>query len=151
VTLLAEARAAGLAVRARGDQLEVTGRRSAAPLATRLLARKAEILGALARERFTADPRPDLAHDSALWSRLLARAYEHDGNDPAGLFGALHGLRCCGAALTAKDGLVRLTTGEMSADEYGALRQEYLVPRQQALSTLLRDLAWTDEPGAGQR
>jgi len=46
------------------------------------------------RQRVTEDPRPDLAEDSARWSRLLSMAYDLDGDDPAGLYGALNGLRC---------------------------------------------------------
>lgn len=43
-----------------------------------------------------ADPRPDLG-DGVLFSRLLAAAHAHDGTDPAGLYGALHGLCCWGS------------------------------------------------------
>ena len=50
----------------------------------------------MSADRFLADPRPDLG-DGRLWSALLAAAYALDGDDPAGLFGALHGLRSCGA------------------------------------------------------
>lgn len=46
--------------------------------------------------RITTDPRPDLAEDAVLWAALLALAYDMDGDDPAGLCGALNGLRCYG-------------------------------------------------------
>ncbi len=46
-----------------------------------------------------ADPRPDLAEDTALWAELLAGAYRQDGQDPYGVFGALQGARICGARI----------------------------------------------------
>lgn len=91
------------------------------------------------RERWVRDPRPDLA-DTFLWGALLARAYDLDGHDPAGLFGALHGLRCCGAQLVAGNGAVRLVAGELG-DEYPALRRAYLEPHAEALTALLTRLA----------
>jgi hypothetical protein len=54
LTLLWDARAAGLTVHADGDYLIIRGPRSAAALAHRLLARKPDILAALAME--AADP-----------------------------------------------------------------------------------------------
>ena len=48
LTLLEEARAAGLTVRADGDRLVVRGPKWGEPLARALLARKAEVLAALA-------------------------------------------------------------------------------------------------------
>ena len=50
VSLLAEARAAGLEVRAEPDRLMVRGPRHAEPLAKRLLERKGEVLALLAAE-----------------------------------------------------------------------------------------------------
>ncbi len=142
LTLIREAREAGLTLEARDDRLVVTGPPAAEPLAGRLLARKPEVLAALRAESwFTTDPRPDLAEDSALWGRLLARAFALDGDDPTGLCGALHGLRCCGAALVAEGGRLRLTAGEMGDDEYAALRRAWLIPHADALRLLLRDAA----------
>jgi len=154
LTLLVEARAAGLDVRARGDQLVISGPRSQGVLAQRLLADKAAILAELRREhivagprpdlrreRIVADPRPDLANDSALWSHLLALAYDLDGDDPAGLCGALNGLRCCGAALVESAGEVRLTAGEMADAEYDQMRRQYLLPHKRQLTMLLKRLS----------
>jgi hypothetical protein len=143
--LLTAARAAGLTASADGDELVVRGPRRAHLLATALLDRKGEVLALLAagdnagRDRWIADPRPDLAGDSALWQRLLSLAYERDGEEPAGLFGALHGLRCCGAALATQGGRVRLSAGELG-DEYRALRRAYLLPHTAALRALLQAL-----------
>jgi hypothetical protein len=141
LTLLAEARAAGLDVRARDDQVVVSGPRSQGVLAQRLLADKAAVLAELRRERIVADPRPDLSGDSALWSRLLALAYDVDGDDPAGLCGILNGLRCYGAALVESAGQVRLAAGEMTAAEYDQERRQYLVPHKNTLTMLLKRLS----------
>ncbi len=46
-TLLAEAEAAGLEVSSSGDQLVICGPKDAEPMATRLTARKAEVMAAL--------------------------------------------------------------------------------------------------------
>ena len=51
-----------------------------------------------------ADPRPDLVGDHARWLTLLELAYRRDGADPNGVFGALNGIRCCGAAITSSGG-----------------------------------------------
>ncbi len=40
------------------------------------------------------DPRPDLVEDSAQWAALLSAAYELDGEDPTGVWAALHVVRC---------------------------------------------------------
>jgi len=141
LTLLAEAYAAGLDVQARGDQVVVSGPRNHAALARRIVAQKAAVLAELRRERSIADPRPDLANDSALWSHLLDLAYDVDGDDPAGLCGALNGLRCYGAALVGSEGGVWLVGGEMTDAEYDQMREEYLLPHKTTLTTLLKRLA----------
>lgn len=142
LTLLAEARTAGLTVHASGDQVVVTGPRTAASLAERILADKHDVLAVLRqRARFTADPRPDLIGDSKQWGRLLEQAFDFDGMDTAGLCGALHGLRCSGAKLVAEAGRLRLTAGEMSDAEYAELRDEYLVSHATTLRRLLNDVA----------
>lgn len=97
-----------------------------------------------------ADPRPDLTADRARWWLVLEAAYRLDGQDPAGLYGALFGLRCCGARLelaNPKDYSLqpegpaptyRLVRGEeLSEAEYADLRQRYLVPHREALTRLL--------------
>jgi hypothetical protein len=56
LTLLAEARKAGLTVRAEGDKLVIRGPRSAEDLARRLLEAKAEVRAQLAWERAALAP-----------------------------------------------------------------------------------------------
>src|SRR5687768_9938149 len=56
LTLLWDARAAGLTVRGDGDRLIIRGPRRAASMAKQLLARKPDVLAALATE--AADPTP---------------------------------------------------------------------------------------------
>ena len=78
-----------------------------------------------------ADPRPDLAADHARWLALLELAYRRDGVDPQGVFGALVGIRCCGAAIASSCGVNpawRLLRGEMSAAEWQAVRAQWLTP-----------------------
>jgi len=87
-----------------------------------------------------ADPRPDLAEDHARWLTLLELAYRRDGADPNGVFGALNGIRCCGAAITSSGGANpawRLTRGEMTAVEWQAVRARWLMPHLKALQDLL--------------
>lgn len=96
------------------------------------------------------DPRPDLAADRSRWWLLLEAAYRLDGQDPEGLYGALFGLRCCGARLELANPetwgarpedpppTYRLVRGEeLSEAAYAELRQRYLVPHREALTRLL--------------
>lgn len=96
------------------------------------------------------DPRPDPTADRSRWWLVLEAAYRLDGQDPAGLYGALFGLRGCGARLelaNPKDYSLqpegpaptyRLVRGEeLSEAEYADLRQRYLVPHREALTRLL--------------
>ena len=91
-------------------------------------------------EERAADPRPDLATDSDLWARLLAMAYDHDGDLPGGLFGALHGLRSLGAGLVVNGGRAKLIAGEMTRAEYEGDRTTYLLQHKAPLVELLRRL-----------
>jgi hypothetical protein len=87
-----------------------------------------------------ADPRPDLVADHALWLTLLELAYRRDGADPCGIFGALVGIRCCGAGITSSGGerpTWRLTRGEMTAAEWQAIRTKWLMPHLKVLQELL--------------
>lgn len=69
------------------------------------------------------DPRPDLVGDTAAWTQLLVIAATVLGEDD-NLFGALHGLRCCGCGLQrAQDGAWRIVAGQMDAAEYQADRE----------------------------
>jgi hypothetical protein len=87
-----------------------------------------------------ADPRPDLVADHALWLTLLELAYRRDGADPYGVFGALVGIRGCGAAITSSGGANptwRLTRGEMTAVEWQTIRSRWLMPHLKVLQELL--------------
>ena len=78
-----------------------------------------------------ADPRPDLAADHARWLTLLELAHRRDGADPQGVFGALVGIRCCGAAIASSGGANpawRLLRGELSAAAWQAARAQWLTP-----------------------
>jgi len=86
------------------------------------------------------DPRPDLVGDSREWTALLATQYARDGNDQHGLFGVLHGLRCEGARLVLDRGRLRLEAGEIG-DAYPLLRNLWLLPRRDELTTLLASVA----------
>lgn len=96
------------------------------------------------------DPRPDLAADHDRWQALLAAAYRCDGQDPHGVFGALNGIRCCGARLevtavtkqappatNARPGWRLVRGDELTEAEYQRLRAAYLAPHTEALTKLL--------------
>jgi len=97
-----------------------------------------------------ADPRPDLTADHDRWQALLEAAYRHDGQDPHGVYGALSGIRCCGARLElappagktpqsagARPGWRLVRGDELTEAEYQRLRSIYLVPHTEALTRLL--------------
>ncbi len=86
-----------------------------------------------------ADPRPDLPGGEA-WRRLLALAWPIDGQDPHGLYGALAGLRCCGAELALMDSKWVLRRGEMDDEAYAQARTQYLLPHADLLRSLLATL-----------
>jgi hypothetical protein len=91
----------------------------------------------LAYVKWTRDPRPDLDDDSPLWTELLQRAYILDGDDdPVGVFGALHGMRCCGAELVETPRGLMLETGQVGV-EYKQLRKEWLLPHLDKIKLLL--------------
>jgi hypothetical protein len=82
------------------------------------------------------DPRSDDLTDSFVWSLVLAGAYRIDGDDPCGVFGAIHGVRCLGAGLeVSKDG-IRITSGEIGHD-YSDIRKTWLLPHAETLTNLL--------------
>ena len=100
-------------------------------------------------EPLWADPRPDLADDHGRWNVLLALAWNIDGPNPCGVYGALQGVRCCGAALVTEaqpldltpDGMPlrwRLTRGEIPEPEWQAYRARWLWPHKDILIKLLR-------------
>jgi hypothetical protein len=87
--------------------------------------------------------------DSRAWRALLELAFLLDGEAPAGLFGALHGVRCCGARRVPVDGSLpsgagcRLVPG---GDYLGGARaratdrERWLVPAAGVLAPMLRSL-----------
>ncbi len=127
-----------------------TLRRLRAELTARRIAEPTAIPsdGPVLADELAGDPRPDLP-GSELWTRLLATAHELDGPDPAGLFGALHGLRCCGAILEARRGRWRLAptldpTERLSRwhdrPAWGADAAVWLAPHRDRLRRLLDTL-----------
>ena len=96
-----------------------------------------------------ADPRPDLIGDHGRWTVLLALAWAVDGPDPYGVYGALQGVRCCGAALLTEAQPLdltpvgpplrwRLTRGEIPEPEWQAYRTRWLLPHTDILPRLPR-------------
>ena len=66
------------------------------------------------------DPRPDLSADSLPWKRLLATAFTRDGDTANGVYGVLHGARCCGALLERRPDRWYVTRGAMDDGDWGA-------------------------------
>ncbi len=92
---------------------------------------------------YPTDPRPDLATDSDRWRVLLVCAWQHDNESVDGLFGALEGIRSCGARLEpiGATGVCRLTRGvQISDTTWAAWRGRYLVPHGAVLTRLLQQL-----------
>ena len=86
------------------------------------------------------DPRADLTDDTAEWTALLSTQYGRDADDPYGLYGVLLGLRAEGARLVLDRGRLRLEAGEIG-DAYPLLRNLWLLPRRDELTTLLAAVA----------
>ena len=149
ISTLWDLRSLGAAVERAGEHLRVSppeGRAIPRDLLARAKADKTSIWHELRREHMTVDPRSDLALDHYLWMRLLNMAYDRDGIDVNGLAGALHGLRCCGAVLVrGDDGYLRLSLGEITAGEYAAFRERYLMPHADTLVALLKALSLEGE------
>ena len=96
---------------------------------------------------WSADPRPDLHVDSAMWATILTKAFAVDGHDPDGLFGALHGLRCLGAGLSESEEGWRIVPGEIG-NEYRALCAQHLVRHAPLLRSLLAAVQQAVNTGA---
>jgi hypothetical protein len=119
----------------------------------RLLRQEAE--EAAASRRAPHDPRPDLdaaQHDAVWWSVLLALALEvHGADDPRGVYGALQGSRCLGAALArSSSGALRIVPGAIAPAEWRDLRVEWLVPHRTAITELLVAVAAAEQLLTGQ-
>ena len=103
-----------------------------------------ETLSAI-HHRQQSDPRPDLAADSALWSRALALEW-HKDHDHVSLWSILFVFRCNGARVewrTKKDGgrFLAIARGEIEPAEYTRDATQRLKPYQERLSALMRHLA----------
>jgi len=72
--------------------------------------------------RVIVDPRPDLAEDSGVWTRLLQLA------DSTPIGGALHGFRCCGARLQHIGKGYMLLSGDELKDDWRELHDKWLLP-----------------------
>ena len=101
------------------------------------------------RPPYLYDPRPDLAADSRVWQALLELAFLLDGEAPDGLFGALHGVRCCGARLVPRGedrrpgAGYRMGPGDAylgGAAAWAADRARWLAPSADVLTPVLRGL-----------
>jgi len=79
---------------------------------------------------------------------VLELAYRRDAADPESVFGALFGARCCGTRIEHLDDnwtlkpegpspRARLARGEISADEWAAIRARWLLPHRAALAEIL--------------
>lgn len=95
------------------------------------------------------EPRPDLAADTRAWQALLETAFLLDGEEPRGLLGALHGVRCCGARLVPlsrhqRDGRgYRLAPGDDyhgGTEAWAGDRERWLLPHADVLTPLLKGL-----------
>lgn len=88
------------------------------------------------------DPRPDLVADHDRWQDLLGRAWLRDSADPYGVYGALHGIRCCAARLehTAGHGWRIVCGAEMAEPEWQRLRQTWLLPHRASITALLAEI-----------
>ena len=74
------------------------------------------------------DPRPDLEGDHVLWVALLTTAKEQGDEE---LFGALHCLRCLGAALEEdRDFGLLIRSGACDPTEYEEYRTQHLASRK---------------------
>jgi hypothetical protein len=76
------------------------------------------------------DPRPDLADDSRTWAQLLTWAHLESGGAPDGAYGAMHGVRCCGARLILEGAKPRLVPGNAYAGDWAADRERWLLPHR---------------------
>jgi hypothetical protein len=85
-------------------------------------------------QRAIYDPRPDLATDSHLWEQLLEYASRLAETE---IFGALHGLRCCGVQIALRGSYLILVPGELSPEEYVTLWNDCLSRRGKVVDGLL--------------
>ncbi|MBI4506292.1 MAG: hypothetical protein HY691_12220 [Chloroflexi bacterium] len=155
--LLADLRARGVELVAAGDRLRWRAPAGVLTDVDRATLRehKAALVAvlaagdAVAEANYRLDPRPELP-DHTQWVKLLARAYGLHGHEPAGVYGALHGMRCLCVLLRDDGNGLRLLPGELARDEYAALRARWLLPHREALTELLGEAGRGREGHAGR-
>jgi hypothetical protein len=91
-------------------------------------------------EELLADPvwRED-PHDSPYWEGLFRRAFRRGGRESE-LLHALRWARAAGARIEWSRTGARITQGELAADEYAEICDEYFAPRSELLASLLREI-----------
>lgn len=97
------------------------------------------------RPSYTVDPRPDMAEDSVIWSKLLQLAMDKHGEELAGI---LHGFRCGGTRIKrGRNGYVLRpdvdptgTVAWPSIEEYEEMRDKYLASWREEVTALLKGL-----------
>ena len=89
------------------------------------------------------DPRPDLSDDSQLWGYLLRHAgLADDADAPTGAYGALHGVRCCGARLEwQQNASLRIVPGAEYLGAWEDDRQTWLLSHRDAIAGWLDAIA----------
>lgn len=88
------------------------------------------------------DPRPDIVQDTRQWNSLLKALFVEDGEKADGLFGLVHGMRCCGARIVpdAKFRYV-LKPGEIGGKEWNGDQAATSEPQKSGFRGLLKPWA----------
>lgn len=168
--VLAECRRLGITLNVSGARLIAEGPQTAEAdrIIDRLALVKSQAIARLAiaqnshnsQNSPTRDPRPDLANDSQWWGWLLKLAVAEYGDDPDGVAGALHFVRCGGAELRNEGGRLRIApryapkvpivgdngepleladeTAWADEAEWQRTRAEVLAPHREAITRLTR-------------
>ena len=154
--LLEDCTRMGLSVTMQGGRLLVDAPQGTAAdaLITQLATHKPAIVAALTHSHnshnsqnrpaapFSGDPRPDLESDSRFWHYLLRHAQLEDEDDPRGAFGALHGVRCCGARLEWQaNGSLRIVADAEYLGSFEDNRETWLMPHRAQIAAWLRVIA----------
>jgi len=96
------------------------------------------------------DPRPDLSLDTQYWRSLLHHAALADDADAVdGAFGALHGVRCCGARIRPQpSGVLGIEARDDYLGDWGVDRQRRLTPHRSELIRWLRAILDAEDEAA---
>ena len=156
--LLTRAQEAGLTITVDGGRLVLRGPKTADALARTVLANKAAELAALTHPqnrvsqsiRDIHDPRPDISEDSAEWRALLRYAALADDADAAeSAYGALHGVRCCGARIRLQpSGVLWIEARDDYLGNWGVDRLRWLAPHRSELIRWLRAIQDAEDEAA---